>query len=203
GRCRVVGGVVETPPPRLALEEILVRTELDLPHAGRRGWTDAPGSFAAGHLDEGTGALLRTLTPFAPGTRVLDYGAGTGVIGAVAAALGAEVTLLEADALAAAAARCNLPEARVVEGYGWSALDPDATFERVLANPPWHIGKAETVAPVLEFLAGVPRHLAPEGSVRFVVQRRLPVEATLRDSFARVEVVADRGPFRVWQAGGA
>lgn len=200
GRCRVVGGVLAEPPAPLAMKDVAERTELDLPHAGTRDWTSFPGVFAAGRLDGGTALLLRTIEHIDPTTRVLDYGAGTGVIGAVALALGAaDVTLVEPDALAAEAARRNVPGANVVEARGWRALGT-THFDLILANPPYHQGKAETVTPVLDFLRGVQDHLSEGGSVRFVVQRRLRVEAPLRDLFSQVEVVADDGPFRVWEA---
>jgi len=201
GRCRVVGGAVAHPPDPVDLSDLVQAATLDIPDLGERSWHSFPGVFAAGRLDAGTALLLRTLERLPGGVRVLDYGAGTGVIGAVALALGAtEVVLLEPDALAAEAARRNVPEARVVEAAGWADLAGER-FDRILANPPYHRGKAETVQPVLEFLRGVPDALAPGGSLRFVVQRRLPVEGPLRELFARVEAVADEGPFRVWDAG--
>jgi 16S rRNA G1207 methylase RsmC len=51
---------------------------------------------------------------------------------------------------------------------------------------------------VLEFVEGLPDHLAAGGRARFVVQRRLAVEHPLRTRFRGVEVIADDGPFRVW-----
>lgn len=199
GRCRVVGGPIDGPLPTPELDEFRQTSSLDVPHLGTRPWDSFPGVFAAGRLDGGTALLLRTLERLGSETRVLDYGAGTGVIGAAAVGLGArDVTLLEPDALAAEAARRNVPEARVVEAAGWSALDGE-TFDLVISNPPYHRGKAETVQPVLEFLRGVPGHLTDGGAVRFVVQRRLRVEAPLRELFAQVTVVADDGPFRVWE----
>jgi 16S rRNA (guanine1207-N2)-methyltransferase len=197
GRCRVVGGAVASPPD--PLDEDGDVSMLELPHLGTRDWVSFPGVFAAGRLDAGTGLLLRTLGSLPEDSRVLDYGAGTGVIGAVAKALGAgHVTLLEPDAPAAEAARRNVPDARVVEAPGWSPLEGER-FDLILSNPPYHRGKAETVQPVLEFAAGVGRHLTPGGRARFVVQRRLPVEHPLRGLFHAVEVIADDGPFRVWE----
>jgi len=201
GRCRAIGGVLEASPMPIDLGDVACVAPIDLPHVGEREWLGYPGVFAAGRLDAGTRLLLRTLSAIAPGIRVLDYGAGTGIIGAVVEELGAErVTLLEPDALAAAAARRNVPDARVVEGAGWRVLGKER-FDLVVANPPYHQGKAETVQPVLDFIRGAPDHLEPHGRLRFVVQRRLPVEHELSRWFERVEVVADEGPYRVWEAG--
>jgi len=201
GRCRAVGGVLDESPRPIALTDVEIVSTLDLPQVGEREWVGYPGVFAAGRLDAGTRLLLRSLSGIEPDGRVLDYGAGTGIIGAVAKELGAErVTLLEPDALAAAAARRNVPGATVVEGAGWRALD-EARFDLVIANPPYHQGKAETVQPVLEFIRGAPAHLASGGRIRFVLQRRLPVEHELEQRFDRVEVIADEGPYRVWEGG--
>jgi protein-L-isoaspartate(D-aspartate) O-methyltransferase len=69
--------------------------------------------------------LLLTHAGVEPGDRVLVVGAGTGYAAALLAALGAEVTALEADAGLAAAARANGIDA--VEGplaAGWPAAAP-------------------------------------------------------------------------------
>lgn len=199
GRCRVVGGEIASPPGPIDLADVAREAVLSGPHVDGRAWVDYPGVFAAGRLDAGTRLLLEGLETMPSGTSVLDYGAGSGVIGAAALALGAaEVTLLEADALAAEAARSNVPGATIVEGAGWGALPGGVRFEVVLANPPYHEGKAESIAPVIEFVAGLADHLTAGGEARFVVQRRLPVERELRSRFAEVAARADEGPFRVW-----
>lgn len=200
GRCRVVGGVLDRPPETLALSDVQLVAPIDLPGVGERDWLGYPGVFAAGRLDAGTRLLLRTLSRIPPETAVLDYGAGTGLIAAAAAGLGAEdMTLLEPDALAAEAARRNVPGGRVVEGAGWPPLE-GTRFDLILSNPPYHQGKAETVQPVLDFIRGAAAHLERRGRIRFVVQRRLPVEHDLTQRFDHVEVVADDGPYRVWEA---
>jgi 16S rRNA (guanine1207-N2)-methyltransferase len=132
---------------------------------------------------------------------VLDWGAGSGFLGAgvLAAAPGAQVTLVELDALAAAAAKENVTGARVVQGDGWEALGHLAPFDVLVANPPYHRGKEESMSEVVRLLAGIPGGMAPGGIARLVVQRRLPLEGVLSRAFRSVSVVADEGPFRVWE----
>lgn len=168
-------------------------------------WVSYPGVFAHQRLDGGTQLLLEHL-PMTElvdhsGLRALDWGAGSGFLaaGVLAAAPGADVTMVELDALALAAARENVPGAHAVQGDGWSALAGADPFDVVVANPPYHRGKEESMAEVSRLLAGVASGVASRGVVRFVVQRRLAVESALEHTFRRVDIVADRGAYRVWE----
>ncbi|MDT8341905.1 MAG: methyltransferase, partial [Longimicrobiales bacterium] len=162
-------------------------------------WVRYPGAFGRSGVDAGTRLLLEHLPGLPPGAVFLDFGAGTGVL---AAALrhrcpGARAVLVEPDALARAAARENVPGAEFAPLGSWSGAGP---FDAVVANPPYHRGKAETLDPVRALVAGSAAALAPGGELRLVVQRRHPVEALLRASFAEVARLADHGPYRVWRA---
>jgi len=200
-RCRVLGGRLPEPPVSQDPDSVRLGYTLQLPGLEPRPWVSWPGVFASERLDAGTRLLLESLPVLDPADTVLDWGAGSGEIGAfVKARDGVQVTLLERDALAAEAARINVPDARVLAGDGWGALPPDARFSHILANPPYHVGKAESIEPVLDFLQGVPEHLLPGGELRFVVQRRLRIQPVLEAAFKVVESVADDGPFRVWRA---
>lgn len=188
------------PSPRTGLEGWLEAVELDTPW-GARPWMSVPGAFAHGRLDEGTALLLQHLPAIRPGARVLDYGAGTGLVaaGVLARRPDARVTGLEPDALAGRAFRLNVPDAALVLGGGWTPLG-DARWDVVVSNPPYHRGKDETLAEIDVFLAGLSTRLAADGVMRCVVQRRLPLDARARAAgFESVEPVADAGPYRVWE----
>lgn len=210
GHARLVaaGLAPDGPEPRITLESWLEHFELALPAMAASGprlvrWTSLPGTFAHGRLDEGTALLLRHLPPVGPGSRVLDYGAGTGPLaaGVLAAEPTARVTALEPDALAAAALRINVPEAEVVIGAGWPPLT-ERRWHAVIANPPYHRGKKETTALIAQFLGGLGGALERGGVMRCVVQRRLPfAELATEAGLAGAEAVADEGPYRVWQVG--
>ena len=195
---RVTGGE----PPRCGPLDWVSRIEVDI--LGRvRPWISYPGVFAHGRIDDGTALLLEHLPDIADGSRVLDYGAGTGVLaaGVLERCPAARVTALEPDGLAAAAAAENVPGAEIRIGRGWEALDGAADWDVIIANPPYHRGKAETLAEIDSFLAGVPTGLSSKGTMRCVVQRRLPFEARARESgLTQTRVVADRGPYRIWEA---
>lgn len=203
GRCRLLLAGDPAPltglRPTLEAWEEAFASELDeLP--GR--WVSFPGVFAHGRLDGGTRLLLEHLPDVASGDRVLDFGCGHGIVGAVVRARrpSAEVDFLDVDALALEAVRRNVPGARTVLSDGWSRA-PAGPWDAVLSNPPYHRGKGESTRVVRELVEGSVGRIAPAGRLAMVVQRRLGVEPWLARSFGEVEVLGDRGPWRVWGAG--
>ena len=175
-------------------------------------WASYPGVFAHGRVDEGTAFMSLHLAPptsASPALRVLDWGAGSGLIAAavLASVPDAHLTLLDIDGLALDAAAHNLETLStppVADDYlqseGWQSASPEAKWDWIVANPPYHRGKSETLDAVAELVHGARLHLAPDGVLQFVVQRRLPVEPLLRRDFQHVAVVADEGAYRIWQA---
>jgi 16S rRNA (guanine1207-N2)-methyltransferase len=176
-------------------------SEMDI--AGRvRPWVSYPGCFAAGRLDEGTALLVSALPSLAPGARVLDYGCGAGAI--AAAALGLQPALrldaMDSDAVSLEAASENVPVARLVLGAGLADAGR-ARYHAILSNPPLHQGIAEDRSLLGRLVADAPAHLAPDGYLQLVVQRRVALERLLACHFAKVEIAAETGRYRVWRAG--
>jgi 16S rRNA (guanine1207-N2)-methyltransferase len=166
-----------------------------------RAWTSYPGIFAADRIDEGTALLIGALPPLRTEARVLDYGCGSGVIGAAAAASvpGIRLDLLDSDSAALEAAHANVPGARTV--LGTSVRDVrDVHYDVILSNPPLHQGVAEDHTLLERLIADAPAHLKPDGVLQIVVQRRIPLDRLLAARFATVSVVAENGRFRVWRA---
>jgi 16S rRNA (guanine1207-N2)-methyltransferase len=168
--------------------------------ANTRDWVSYPGVFAAGRLDDGTALLLRALPPVPAGSRVLDYGCGSGVIGATMLARepGIDLTMLDNDAVALEAVRENVPGARLV--LGTSLPDASDPYDLILSNPPLHQGIAEDRALLNQLIADAPAHLKSNGILQVVVQRRVPLDRTFAEHFGRAEVVAENGRYRIWRA---
>jgi ribosomal protein L11 methyltransferase len=95
-----------------------------------------------------------------PGTRVLDVGAGSGILAIAAARLGARfVEAVEIDAVAASVCQQNVERNRVADVVrvttGTLQPAPAATFDLVLANI--------TIATLLELHTRIASHLRPGG----------------------------------------
>jgi 16S rRNA (guanine1207-N2)-methyltransferase len=164
-------------------------------------WVSYPGCFAAGRLDEGTRLLLTALPALPPGARVLDYACGTGVVAAAALRLapGLAVDAMDNDAVALGAARENVPAANLILGTRLADA-PSRDYAAILCNPPLHQGIAEDRTLLERLVAEAPAYLAPRGSLQLVVQRRVALDRLLGRHFAKAEVVAETGRYRVWRA---
>ncbi|HSR42061.1 MAG TPA: methyltransferase [Longimicrobiales bacterium] len=193
-RCRVLRAVrpADTPGLRPRLEEWRRTTTLSL--AGEeRSWVSYPGIFAHGRLDPGTALLLEHLPPLAPDARVLDFGCGSGPVGAAVRARSpsAPIDLLDADAVALRAAEENVEGARIILG---TSLDAAAgPYDAIVSNPPYHAGRAETTGVAEALIRDAPSGLTGDGVLALVVQKRLGLEEPLRRAFRRVDrPAADR-----------
>jgi 16S rRNA (guanine1207-N2)-methyltransferase len=166
-----------------------------------RDWVSYPGIFAAGRLDEGTALLIGVLPPLGRRARVLDYGCGSGVIGAAALALEPTITLdmLDTDTVALEAVRENAPPAKRV--LGTRVADAGKVlYQVILSNPPLHEGVAEDHGLLEQLIADAPLSLVAGGVLQIVVQRRVPLDRLLAQHFATAQVVAENGRYRVWRA---
>lgn len=165
-------------------------------------WVSYPGTFADGRVDEGTAFLLDHLPALNSGMKILDFGAGCGMISAVVHQRqpGAELVGLEIDSLAVEAAKENVPTATWVLGTGLPDLG-NRKFNLILSNPPFHDGKGEDLGVLTAFLKEAPASLLPGGSLRIVVQKHLRISAKSFPGFKFVSEVAANGKFRIWQAG--
>ena len=205
-RCRVLqatrppappGGDAQAMHPELLYWHDSFPLELE---GETREWVSFPGVFSHGRLDPGTALLLGALPKVEPGARVLDFGCGSGIIGATVLARqpDAEVDLLDNDILALVAAWENVPGGRPCLGTEMAATER-GPYDLIVSNPPFHEGKSEDLDVIGELVAEAPGHLQKNGSLLMVVQRRLPVQRPLEAAFPRVEIVAEDATYRVWQ----
>lgn len=178
--------------------------QLPLDGASHTIW-DLPGVFARGSLDRGT-AMLLECAPDHRGDRVLDLGAGSGVI-SIARGLRsptAQLTLVEHDILAVASARRNIDALGLSERaeviFGDIDALPNDRYDSVVTNPPFHAGSQVTTDTTKGWFGRMKSLLRPGGDLTLVANRHLPYADALDAAFKQVRVVKEDSKFRVWNA---
>jgi 16S rRNA (guanine1207-N2)-methyltransferase len=178
------------------------RSVTELKIGGRdRQWVSYPGVFAAGRMDEGTTLLVSALPPLAAGMTILDFGCGSGIVGAALLATEPAIRLdmLDNDAVALEAARENVPSGRLIMADSLRQGGP-ASYDAILSNPPLHQGIAEDRRHLDGLVQDAPSHLNHGGVFQIVAQRQIGLHDSLSARFPEVAVAAENARFRVWRA---
>lgn len=163
-----------------------------------------PGIFSHGRLDEGTALLLEHMPMLRPGSSVLDFGCGSGVIGAglARACPGLDLTLADSNALALRAAGCTLRinhlQGAVLPSHGLGGLT--RSYDLIISNPPFHQGTATDTGMSMELLHGVRNFLNPKGQLVLVVNRHIPYRKWLDGIFGKHDVLAFTSRYQVLHA---
>jgi 16S rRNA (guanine1207-N2)-methyltransferase len=160
-----------------------------------------PGIFSWDRPDPGTALLLSVLPPVAG--RGADLGCGLGVI-ARAVLANAGVThlhLLDIDRRAIDAARRNVTDPRAV--FHWTDVRQSVAgdgLDFVVMNPPFHDGGIEDKGLGQAFVRRGHQMVRDGGKVWLVANRHLPYEGVLTPMFSTVNLRADSGGFKVYEA---
>lgn len=189
----------ETLPPAVAA---WARDAAPAPNA--EGFLTAPGMFSPEHPDPGSRRLAAAVEGRLAG-RVADLGAGWGWLAQAALAEAPAITeldLFEAEATALDAARANVADPRA--RFHWT----DATglgngvppYDAVIANPPFHQGRAAEPDLGAAFIVAAGRILKPAGRLFLVANRQLPYEATLGATFRHWKKLFEDGVYKVIEA---
>ena len=171
-----------------------------------------PGVFSWDRLDPGTALLLRAL-PALNGAGA-DLGCGVGYLAkTVLASPGVQrLMLIDIDRRAVEAARRNVDDPRVelrwadVTGPDGPHAGPDGPgptlgdLDFIVTNPPFHDGGAEDRELGQAFIRRAAGALRRGGALWLVANRHLPYEAALGSQFKRVDVRAEQGGYKVFEA---
>lgn len=175
---------------------------LPVPATTHGGYVTAPGGFSSDGPDRGS-ELLVALVPQLKG-RVADLGAGWGYLAAeILSEQGAitELDLIEADHAMLEAARANVDDERA--RFFWAdatRFEPDAPYDAILCNPPFHTGRRADPALGRAFIAAAARMLAPSGKFIMVANRHLPYEAALKDAFGTGRQLGEVEGYKLFEA---
>jgi 16S rRNA (guanine1207-N2)-methyltransferase len=168
------------------------------------------GVFAGTKLDIGTNTLLANLPALDECSRgridVVDLGCGNGIVGsAIAKNAQSHLTFVDESYYAVASARAtfglNHPERTaefLVDDCGQSL--PDAAFDLVLNNPPFHTSHERTDAIAWKMFLESRRILRPGGELRIVGNRHLGYHAKLKRLFGNCQTIASTPRFVVLSA---
>ena len=166
--------------------------------AGEQDFVSYPGVFADGRLDPGSALLIRALPKPGPAARVLDFGAGTGLLAVALGVEPAQIDLLDCDSVALEAARENLPDARTILAAGIHAAR--GPYDMIISNPPIHQTSRQELGTLTGLLASGQQYLRPAGSLWLVTQKRIPVEQLATTAgWGGIAAVADNQLYRVWR----
>lgn len=163
-----------------------------------------PGVFSHGRLDEGTRRLLGWLEADPPSGRVLDLGAGAGILGIACAAqaLVERVTMVEAAWMGAEACRRTLAlntDLSPVDIAYADVLDADrGPFDLVVTNPPFHDGRHEDRQLITRFAEAAAKRMKPGGRFVAVCNQHLAYRESLEAWFGDVSIAWQDTRFRIW-----
>lgn len=171
---------------------------------GRLRLFSLPGVFSYDRLDDASRLLLGVLR-VSPNDRLADLGCGYGVLGLVAAQMGAaQVDLLDVSLLAVAAARRNiqrlgLGNARALPSDVLSAV-AGQRYTRIITNPPFHAGRGVDYQTATAFIRQSHAALEPGGELLLVANRFIRYENLMEGLFRQVHVSAQDERYRVLTA---
>lgn len=169
--------------------------------AGLDLWTQ-PGVFSWDRIDPGTALLMQHL-PALSG-RGADFGCGIGVLAraVLATASVKQMTLIDIDRRAIKAAQRNLADPRL--RFRWADVrdsDPEMTgLDFVVMNAPFHDAGTEDKALAQSFVKRAAELLCAGGVCWLVANRHLPYEAVMKPLFKRIELKAETGGYKIYEA---
>lgn len=168
------------------------------------GYVTAPGMFSPLKLDRGS-ELLATYFDKSVKGPVADIGGGWGYLTKMALEQCSTIVsldLFEAEHSALEAAKTNVTDPRA--NFYWDDVTtlrkPTEGYQTVIANPPFHQGRAAEPAIGISFIATAARIMRPSGQLLLVANRQLPYESALDAHFKHWEYLHQDAGFKIVRA---
>ena len=205
-RCRVLVARRRDAPCALpSLDDAAKGVSFDFKGQSLQGVT-LPGVFAHGRLDDGTQRLLAWLGSQKVKGRVLDLGAGAGLIGLACATVPkvshvhmVDTAWIAVDAMKRTIAVNAAREVCPIVTEHADALNADGgPFDLVITNPPFHDGREEDRQLIARFARAAAKRLRPRGRFLAVCNSHLPYREALESHFGRVDIAWKDNRFRIW-----
>ncbi|MCG9546739.1 16S rRNA (guanine(1207)-N(2))-methyltransferase RsmC [Vibrio sp. Isolate33] len=161
-----------------------------------------PGVFSHGEFDVGSQLLLDTL-PKLKG-KVLDFGCGAGVLGAVMASRNPDIELEMCDisAFAVASSQATL-EANGLTGKVFASdvySDTAQDYQFIISNPPFHSGLDTSYSATETLLAQAPKHLKRSGEMIIVANSFLKYIPIIEQAFGKCATLNKTTKFAIYHA---
>jgi 16S rRNA G1207 methylase RsmC len=161
-----------------------------------------PGVFSGDHIDYATQFLIEHLEISDNDTKVLDMGAGNGVIARAIQLKNpeAEIYITDDSRLAIESSKLNLDSEKT--HFHWNDTLDDlekASFDLVVSNPPFHFGHETNIEVSTGLFAEVAEVLKPSGRFICVANQHLNYKTHLNELFSKGEVLANSKKFILYK----
>ncbi len=165
--------------------------------------TSFAGVFSHGHLDVGSQLLIQHLDKIPTG-KILDFGCGAGVIGALLKQRYPQSTvyLQDVDVFAIASTEQTLKNNNL-EGTTITSDGIDASpkgLTAIITNPPFHQGIQTNYQTTEQLLHYAIDHLVKGGELRLVANSFLKYQPLIQQAFGNCQVMAENNGFKIYSA---
>jgi 16S rRNA (guanine1207-N2)-methyltransferase len=160
------------------------------------------GVFSKSKLDKGTGVLINNCV-VKNKWRVLDFGAGYGVVGIAIKKLypETEVVMTEINKRAYKLAKMNVKlhklDIKIKQGNLYEKVNKK--FDTILVNPPQTAGKKVC----FEIISGAKKHLKSKGLLQLVARAKKggkQLSEFMDETFGNIEVIAKKSGYSVYMS---
>ena len=166
--------------------------------------SSCPGVFSHGRLDMATTLLMENLARL-EAKSALDFGCGSGIIGAAMSAAweGMAVDMVDSSALAVESARRTadangLAGVRVIPSDGFSASGTG--YDLIASNPPFHSGPTMEFGVIEMLWREAEERLALGGRLVLVTSGAVPARLTEEGGMKKIRVLTRTRNYRVTEA---